>query len=143
MKHLVIFLLFFVFLTPIMKAQNNTLDTIGIEKRALGANFELNGKNLSFAKLEDMCKPYPDAMEEIIMAKKNDNPSIILTLVGAGLIGYVGIKYLMGDSAPWYLAAGGAVMIGATIPLYRGSRNHSINAARIFNYEKKHQKDPK
>jgi hypothetical protein len=143
MKHLSIFLLFFLFLIPILKAQNNTLDTIGIEKRALGANFEFKGKNLTFPKLEDVCKPFPDAMEEISLAKKNDNPSIILTLVGAGLIGYVGIKYLMGDTAPWYLAAGGAVMIGATIPLYRGSRNHSINAARIYNYEMKHQTKPK
>jgi hypothetical protein len=82
-------------------------------------------------------------MDEISMVKKNSNPAIILTLVGAGLIGYCGFKWLMGDSPQWYFAAGGAVLIGATIPLYRGSRNHSINAARIYNYEERHKEKKK
>jgi hypothetical protein len=143
MKHLSIILFLFLVLNVIAKAQNNTPDTISIEKKMLGADFDYKGQNLSLIKLEDVCKPYPDAMEEIMMAKRNSNPSIILTLVGAGLIGYTGIKWLMGDNPQWYFAAGGALMIGATIPLYRGSRNHSINAARIYNYEIKHQQKQK
>jgi hypothetical protein len=131
-------MLFLVVGNFVAKAQNNVLDTIGIEKRMLSANFDYKGKNLSMTKLEDICKPYPDAMEEIMMVKKNSNPSIILTLVGAALIGYTGIKWLTGDNPQWYFAAGGVLMIGATFPLYRGARNHSINATRIYNYEQKH-----
>jgi hypothetical protein len=140
MKYLSIILLLLPTLHFVAKAQSNAADTISIEKRMLSADMNYKGKNLSLIKLEDVCQPYPDAMEEILMAKRNNNPSIILTLVGAGLIGYTGIKWLMGDNPQWYFAAGGAVMIGATIPLYIGSRNHSVNAARIFNYEIKHLK---
>jgi hypothetical protein len=143
MKHFGIFLLLFMTLNLTAKSQNNVPDTISIDKRLLGADFNLKGKNLTLIKLEDVCQPYPDAMEEILMAKRNNNPSIILTLVGAGLIGYTGFKWLMGDNPQWYFAAGGAVLIGATIPLYRGTRNHSINAARIYNYEIRHQEKPK
>ena len=109
----------------------------------MSADLNLHGKDLSLIKLEDACKPFPDAMEEVSLAKRNNNPSIILTLVGAGLIGYTGIKLLMGDDPQWYFAAGGVAMIGATIPLYFGTRNHSINAARIYNYEMRHKNDPK
>ncbi len=139
MKYLSIILLLLPSLHFGAKAQSNAADTISIEKKMLSADMNYKGKNLSLIKLEDVCQPYPDAMEEILMVKRNNNPSIILTLVGAGLIGYTGIKWLIGDDPQWYFAAGGAVMIGATIPLYIGSRNHSINAARIYNYEMKHK----
>jgi len=143
MKQLYILLLLFVMLSLVSKAQNNDTDTIAIKKKMLGADFDYKGKNLSLIKLEDVCKPYPDAMEELTSAKRNNNPSLILTLVGAVLIGYTGFKLITGDDPHWYFAAGGAVLIGATIPLYRGTRNHSINAARIFNYEIRHKPKPK
>lgn len=138
MRHLSIILLCITIFHAKISAQSNSLDTISIEKRFLSADFNYQGKNLSIIKLEDLCEPFPDANDEIILAKKNNNPSILLTLVGAGLIGYTGIKWIMGDTPQWYFAAGGAVLIGATIPLYRASRNHQINAARIYNYEIKH-----
>lgn len=138
MKQLGMILLFILICNIKIFAQSSSLDTISIEKRLLSADFNYQGKNLSIMKLEDLCETFPDANDEIILAKKNNNPSILLTLVGAGLIGYTGIKWLMGDSPQWYFAAGGAVLIGATIPLYRASRNHQINAARIYNYEIKH-----
>jgi hypothetical protein len=143
MKHLAIFLFSILALHFFSEAQNDISDTISIEKRTLGADFNYKGKDLSLIKLEDVCQPYPDAIEEILLAKRNNNPSIILTLVGAGLIGYTGFKWLMGDDPQWYFAAGGAVLIGATIPLYIGTRNHSINAARIYNYEIKHLRKTK
>lgn len=119
-------------------SQNFTIDTIAITRRMMSADLDYKGKSLSLMRLEDLCKPYTDANDEISIAKKNSNPALILTLVGAVLIGYTGAKWLMGDDFQWYFAAGGVVMIGATIPLYIGSRNHSINAARIYNYEMKH-----
>jgi hypothetical protein len=143
MKHLSIFLLLSLALVILGKAQTTTTDTISITRHAMSADLNLHGKDLSLIKLEDVCKPFPDAMEEVSLAKRNNNPSIILTLVGAGLIGYTGIKLLMGSDSQWYFAVGGAVLIGATIPLYFGTRNHSINAARIYNYEMRHKNDPK
>jgi hypothetical protein len=143
MKHLAIFLFSMIALNFFSKAQNDVSDTISIEKKMLGADFSYKGKDLSLIKLEDICQLYPDAKDEIDQAKRNSNPAIILTLVGAGLIGYTGFKWLMGDNPQWYFAAGGAVLIGATIPLYIGKRNHSINAARIYNYELKHKHHPK
>ncbi len=142
MKHLIIFFLFFLLVSFSIKAQPNTSDTINIEKRMLGANFQINGKNLSLMKMEELCQPFQDAKDELMQAKRNSNPSIILTLVGAGLIGYTAIKWISGDASQWYFGAGGVVLIGATIPLYLGSRNHSINAARIYNYEMKHKAKP-
>jgi hypothetical protein len=138
MKHLAIFLLSYLALNFFTKAQNDVSDTISIEKKMLSANFNYKGKDLSLIKLEDICQPYADSKDEMTQAKRNNNPSIILTLVGAALIGYTGIKWAMGDNPQWYFAAGGAVLIGATIPLYIGTRNHAINAARIYNYELKH-----
>jgi hypothetical protein len=139
MKHAIIFLPFYFFLVFVSMAQKNLPDTISIQKRILGANFDFQGKSLSLMKLEDICAPYQDAKDELFQAKRNNNPALILTLVGAALIGYTGIKWAVGDNPQWYFAGGGAVLIGATIPLYFGSRNHSINAARIYNYEIKHQ----
>lgn len=119
--------------------QNTTFDTISIERRFLSANLDYQGKNLSLMKLEDLCKPYADANDELLQAKRNNNPALIMTLVGGVLIGYSGIKWLSDGDLPWYYAAGGVVLIGCTIPLYLGSRNHSINAARIYNYEMRHK----
>lgn len=121
-------------------AQTTESDTISISKRMLSADFNYQGKNLSLMKLENLCAVYPDALEEITLAKRNNNPAILMTLAGAVLIGYTGIKWLMGDDPQWYFAGGGVVLIGATIPLYRGARNHSVNAARIYNYETRHKK---
>lgn len=119
-------------------AQNNPLDTISIEKKILGADLEFKGKGLSIMNLEEMCKPFPDAMDEIALVKKNNNPAIFLTLIGAGLIGFTAIKWLTGDETSWYYAAGGAALIAVTIPLYKGVCNHSVNAAQIYNYEIRH-----
>jgi len=124
-------------------AQTYTADTISIDKRMFSANLNFQGKNLSLMKLEDLCKPFTDANDEVMMAKRNNNPALILTLVGAVLIGYSGVKWFSDGEFPWYYAAGGAVLIGGTIPLYIGSRNHTVNAARIYNYEIKHKQLPK
>lgn len=138
MKKLSIFLSFI--LIPIfINAQNFANDTISIDKRLLSANLAYQGKNLSLMKLDDLCKPFADANDELMQARRNNNPALILTLVGAVLIGYSGVKWISDGDLPWYYAAGGAVMIGCTVPLYIGSRNHSINAARIYNYEMKHK----
>jgi len=143
MKQLTIFILLFLMIGLGLKSQTNSTDTISIEKRMLGANFQIKGKNLTAMKMEELCKPFQDANDELLQAKRNSNPAIILTLVGAALIGYTAIKWVSGSTPPWYFAAGGAVLIGVTFPLYRGSRNHNINAARIYNYELKHQQMPK
>ncbi|MEI6122600.1 MAG: hypothetical protein WCQ95_03140 [Bacteroidota bacterium] len=132
-----------VILSSAAKAQTFTIDTITIAKKMLTADMDYKGKPLTLVKLEDICRPYEDANDEIYMAKRNSNPALLLTLVGAALIGYTGVKWAMGYTPQWYFAAGGAVLIGATIPLYIGSRNHSINAARIYNYETKHKSIPK
>ncbi|HNW89751.1 MAG TPA: hypothetical protein PKN48_08805 [Bacteroidales bacterium] len=142
MKNKLIFLLL-IFSPGFIQAQNFTFDTISIEKRMLSADLGYQGKNLSLMKLEDLCSPFADANDELLQAKRNNNPALILTLVGAVLIGYSGVKWISDGELPWYYAAGGAVMIGCTIPLYIGSRNHSINAARIYNYEMKHKQVPK
>lgn len=138
MKKNILFLLFFL-AANLLAAQNFTIDTITIDRRMLSADFNYQGKNLSLMKLEELCKPYADAFDEIKQAQKNNNPALILTLVGTVLIGYSGIKWLADGEFQWYYAAGGVVMIGCTIPLYLGSRNHSVNAARIYNYEIRHQ----
>ncbi len=124
-------------------AQTKTLDTISITKKMLSADMDFNGKTLSPMKLDELCKPFTDANDEIFLAKRNSTPALLLTLVGAALIGYTGIKWAFGDTPQWYFAGGGAVLIGATIPLYIGARNHNINAARIYNYEIKHQQKSK
>ncbi len=137
-------LLFFLILSSVfIKAQSPVFDTIAIEKRMLSANLDYQGKSLSLMKLEDLCKPYSDANDELLIAKRNNNPALLLTLAGAVMIGYSGVKWLMGDDFQWYYAAGGVAMIGVTIPLYIGARNHTMNAARIFNYETKHKQLPK
>lgn len=138
MKNKLVFLLL-IFIPVFVHAQSFTIDTISIEKRMFSADLGYQGKNLSLIKLEDLCKPFADANDELLQAKRNNNPALILTLVGAVLIGYSGVKWISDGELPWYYAAGGAVMIGCTIPLYIGSRNHSINAARIYNYEMKHR----
>lgn len=137
-------LLFLITFPVIIKSQVFTIDTIAIERRLLSANLDYQGKNLSLIKLEDLSKPYADAMDEVFMAKRNNNPALLLTMAGAVMIAYSGIKWLMnGEDFQWYFAGGGVVLIGASIPLYIGARNHSINAARIYNYEMKHKQLPK
>ncbi|HOY33350.1 MAG TPA: hypothetical protein PKW80_15835 [Bacteroidales bacterium] len=138
MKHPLLFIILLQ-LPVLVNAQAFTIDTIAIERRLLTADLSYQGKDLSAMKLEDLCQPYADATDEFRMAKRNTTPALLLTLAGAVMIGYSGIKWLTGDDFQWYYAAGGVVMIGATIPLYLGARNHSINAARIYNYEMKHK----
>ncbi len=138
MKKILFTFLCLQFLIVLSHAQTNTLDTISITKKMLGADFDFKGKNISLTKLEDLYKPYQDANDEMFMVKRNNNPALLLTLLGAALIGYSAYKFLMGDNQQWYFAGGGALMIGGTIPLYIGARNHSINAARIYNYEIRH-----
>jgi hypothetical protein len=119
-------------------SQTTTKDTIAIAKKFFSASLDFKGDNVSLGELEKMCSPYVDAMDEIKLAKRNNNPALLVSLVGAVMIGYAGVKWAMGDDFKWQFAAGGVVLIGVTIPLHRSARNHKINAARIYNYEIRH-----
>ena len=142
MKNPFIILLLILFPTFI-KAQAFTLDTISIDRRMLTTDLDYQGKKLSLMKLEDLCKPFADANDEVMMAKRNNNPALLMTLAGAVLVGYSAFKWLSDGDFQWYFAAGGVVLIGATIPLHLGTKHHSANAAQIYNYEMKHKQLPK
>lgn len=119
-------------------SQTTPKDTLVITKKFFSASLDFKGENISLAELEKMCTPYVDAMDEIKLAKRNSNPALLVSLVGAVMIGYAGVKWAMGDDFQWQFAAGGVVLVGVSIPLYRAARNHKINAARIYNYEIRH-----
>lgn len=132
-------LLIFIMVFFLNAHAQNTPDTISYEKKLLSANLEYKGKHLSLMKLEDLCINSADAMDEVRDAKRNNNPALLLTLIGSGLVLYSGIKYLSGGEPPWAFAGAGVVLVGVSIPLYIGVRKHSINAARIYNYELRHK----
>ena len=119
-------------------SQTTVKDTIAIQKKFFSASLDYKSKDVSLSELEKMCNPYTDAMDEIKLAKRNSNPALLVSLVGAVMIGYAGVKWAMGDDFQWQFAAGGVVLVGVTIPLFRSARNHKINAARIYNYEIRH-----
>lgn len=132
-------LLLLILLVSCGNASAQAPDTISYERKLFSANLEYKGRHLSLMKLEDMCINSQDAMDEVRLAKRNNNPALLLTLIGSALVVYSGIKYLTDREVPWAFGGAGIVLIGVSIPLYIGVRNHSYNAARIYNYEVRHR----
>ena len=75
----------------------------------------------------------PLAYQEFKKARANYRAEGVVGFIGGTLLTIPIITAIAGGEPEWGLAAGGAVLIAATIPLNRAYKRHALNALDIYN----------
>jgi hypothetical protein len=88
---------------------------------------------LGINQVMQILKNNPQAYAEIKKAKTNMNFSSVLGFAGGVLIGLPLGTALAGGDPEWGLAAGGAGLILASLPLNKAFQNHTLKALEIYN----------
>ncbi len=105
-----------------------------------GAEFEYTRDTSTFdvspKEVLQIMKDDPLAFEEFKKARKNYNAAGVLGFVGGTLVIVPVITAIAGGEPEWALAAGGAALLIASVPLHRAFKRHAQGAVDTFN--KKH-----
>ncbi len=128
MKKLVLFLFLVLCLSQVNFAQE-----IKAYKTFGGVRFEMDTVTLGLNQVLEIVKDNPDAFAELKRAKRNYSAAGICGFAGAILIIVPIGTALVGGSPEWALAAGGAALLVASIPLTRSFRGHTMEALDLYN----------
>lgn len=105
-----------------------------------GARFEYTKDTTTFSvspkQVSQILYDDPTAYEEFKRARSNYAAAGVLGFIGGGLIGFPIGTAIAGGDPEWALAAGGAAIIIASIPLTSAFKHHAEQAIDIYN--KKH-----
>lgn len=102
-----------------------------------GAHFEYEKDTAAYQvtpkQVSQILFDYPEAYREFKKARNHSTWSGILGFVGAGLIIVPATTALLGGNPEWGMAAGGAALVAASIPLSISYRRKSQHAIDLFN----------
>ena len=128
MKNILLSVLFLMAFNCAVRAQEITMyKTFG------GVRFERDSLVLSLKQVMEILHEKPRAFEEIKKAKANYNAAGVLGFTGGLLIVFPLGTAIAGGEPEWGLAAGGAALILASIPLNRIFKARALNALDIYN----------
>lgn len=128
MKKFVLFSILVLFLS-----QTNFAQEIKAYKTFGGVRFEMDTLTLGLNQVLEIVKENPDAYTELKRAKRNYSAAGVCGFAGAILIIVPIGTALAGGSPEWGLAAGGAALLVASIPLTRSYRGHTMEALDLYN----------
>ncbi len=115
-------------LSLVCKAQEITMyRTFG------GVGFEIDTVSYSPKQILRILNSNPQAYMEFKKAKSKYDVSGILGFAGVVLIAVPLTSAIFGGEPEWGLAAGGALLVGASIPLNLSFRRHALNAIDTYN----------
>lgn len=117
----------------LMIAQCGFGQEINIYKTFGGYRFERDSVSISPKMVLTIMKSNTQAYTEFRKAKTNLDAAGVLGFTGGVLIGFPLGTAVSGGDPEWALAAGGLVLLLATIPLHTAFRNHALNALDIYN----------
>lgn len=117
----------------LMIAQCGFGQEINIYKTFGGYRFERDSVSISPKMVLTIMKSNTQAYTEFRKAKTNLDAAGVLGFTGGVLIGFPLGTAVGGGDPEWALAAGGLVLLLATIPLHTAFRNHALNALDIYN----------
>lgn len=106
---------------------------IKIYKTFGGVRFEMDTLTLSPKQVLEILKVEPLAYEEFKRAKLNYNVAGALGFTGGFLIAFPLGTAIAGGDPEWGLAAGGAVLILASIPFNNSFKDRAVNALDLYN----------
>jgi hypothetical protein len=98
-----------------------------------GVRFESDTVVYSPKQVLELMRDNPLAYEEFKKAKTNYGVAGALGAIGGFMVGFPLGTAIAGGEPEWGLAAGGAALIIASIPLNRAFKNHAQNALDIYN----------
>ncbi len=98
-----------------------------------GVRFEMDTLVLSPKQVLEILKEEPLAYDEFKKAKANYSAAGVLGFAGGFLIGFPVGTAIAGGDPEWGLAAGGATLILASIPLHRTFKGRAYNALELYN----------
>lgn len=98
-----------------------------------GARFEMDTVSLSLNQVLGIVKENPEAYAEMKRAKSNYNAAAVCGFTGAILVAIPIGTTLAGGNTEWGLAAGGAALIIASIPLTNSFRGRTMEALDLYN----------
>ncbi|PWG06145.1 hypothetical protein [Polaribacter aquimarinus] len=105
-------------------------------KKSFGTNMYMqDGKRLNAKQLTDLMKGNEKALSAIKKAKTNNTWATVLGGAGGFLVGFPIGTSIGGGDAKWELAAVGAGLIVAAIPLNSAYNKHSKKAVNLYNNE--------
>ena len=131
MRKFILFIVFVVLISSGLKAQE-----IKVYKTFGGVRFERDTTELSMNQVISLLQENPNAYSEIKKAKSFSNAAAITGFSGALLLAFPLGTAAAGGDPEWIMAAGGAALIIASIPLNSAFRNHTMNALDIYNNNK-------
>ena len=98
-----------------------------------GVGFEIDTVSYSPIQILRILNSNPQAYMEFKKAKSHYDVAGILGFAGVALIAVPLTTALFGGEPEWGLAAGGALLVGASIPLNISFKRHAINAIDTYN----------
>lgn len=102
-----------------------------------GVRFERDTLTLSPRQVQEILKDEPLAYEEFKKGRTKYGVAGALGFAGGLLIGIPVGTAIAGGDPEWGLAAGGAVLILASIPFNNAFKGHAINAVELYNKNNK------
>lgn len=101
-----------------------------------GVRFEMDTTELTIKQVTAILKENPTAHAEFKKAKAYSNAAALAGFSGAVLLAIPLGTAIAGGEPEWKLAAGGTLLLLASIPLTTSYRTHTMNALDIFNEKK-------
>jgi hypothetical protein len=101
-----------------------------------GVRFEMDTIELTIKQVTAILKEQPTAHAEFKKAKAYSNAAALAGFSGAVLLAIPLGTAIAGGEPEWTMAAGGALLLLASIPLTTSYRTHTMNALDIFNENK-------
>jgi len=107
---------------------------INVEKAFGGYKFTQNGKVLKMNELATKVSGNSEARGLMQSAKSKVGISMVLSGVGGFLIGFpIGYAIGGGEDPNWWMAAGGAVLVGVGLPIGNRGYKQAREAVNIYN----------
>jgi len=104
-------------------------DTITIYKN----KYSLNGKFLTPRQMVNLFKDYPDAYNEMKIAKNNYDGATAIGYIAGFCIGYPLGQALAGGKPTWAMTGVGVGLIFIGIPLSSAYNKHAKSAIKLYN----------
>ncbi len=128
MKKIVLLLLLSISVITICLAQK-----IKVYKTFGGVRFEMDTVTLGLNQLLEIVLENPQAYDELRRAKTNYNTAGVLGFAGGILVGFPVGTAIAGGNPEWGMAAGGAMLLLASIPFSTAFRTHTMESLDLYN----------
>jgi hypothetical protein len=106
---------------------------IKMEKNFWGVKFYQDSKQLTPKQVLEIMRPNEEAFRAFKKAKSNLGAANVMGFIGGFMVGWPLGTAIAGGEPEWGLAAGGAALILASIPLNNAFIKHSTTAINLYN----------